>query len=114
MLKGAVDGTRTRARRSFSPSPFALLVSASVPHSSARAATSSRQKSDVWDHPAPYQVRGDREKLEQVFAGLLGWDINRSPSSTGVLMGVVRDPREDGRWVASTAFEWAHASWDNV
>jgi hypothetical protein len=45
VLKGAVDGTRTRARRSFSPSPFALLVSASVRHSSARAATSSWQKS---------------------------------------------------------------------
>jgi hypothetical protein len=69
---------------------------------------------DVGDHAAPDQVRGNREKLEQVFAGLLGWDINRSPSSTGVLMGVVRDPQEDGRWVASTAFGWAHASWDNA
>jgi hypothetical protein len=26
-------------------------------------------------------------------------------------MGVVRDPREDGRWVASTAFEWVKAVW---
>jgi hypothetical protein len=69
---------------------------------------------DVWDHPTPDQVRSNREKLEQVFAGLLGCDINRSPSSTGVPMGVVRDSREDGRWVASAAFEWAHASWDNV
>ena len=68
---------------------------------------------DVWDHAAPNQVRDDREKLEQVLAGLLGWDMNRSPSSIGVLMGVVRDPREDGRWVASTAFRSAHASWDN-
>ena len=65
---------------------------------------------DVGDHATPDQVRGNRKKLEQVFAGLLGWDINRSPSLTGVLMGVVRDPREDGSWVASTAFEWAHAS----
>ena len=24
------------------------------------------------------------------------------------------DPRGDGRWVASTAFSWAHASWDNA
>ena len=27
---------------------------------------------DVWDQAAPYRVRGNREKLEQVFAGLLG------------------------------------------
>jgi hypothetical protein len=47
VLKGAVDGTRTRARRSFSPSPFALLVSASVRHSWTRAAMSSRQKSGM-------------------------------------------------------------------
>ena len=47
MSKGAVDGTRTRARRSFSPSPFAVLVSASVRHSSARAAMSSRQKAGI-------------------------------------------------------------------
>jgi hypothetical protein len=56
---------------------------------------------DVWDHAAPYQVRGDPEKLEQVFAGLLGRDMIRSPSSIGVLMGVVREPRGDegeGRW----------------
>jgi hypothetical protein len=52
--------------------------------------------------------------LEQVFAGLLGWDMNMSPSSIGVLMGVVRDPRGDGRWVASTAFRQAHASWSNA
>src|SRR5215212_203950 len=59
---------------------------------------------NVGDHAAPDQVRSDREKLEQVFAGLLGWDINRSPLSIGVLMGVVRDQRGDGRWVAYTAF----------
>src|SRR5918993_2330624 len=69
---------------------------------------------DVGDHAAPDQVKGARETLEQVFAGLLGWDMNRSPSSTGVLMGVVRDPRGDGIWVASTAFRSAHASWDNA
>ena len=68
---------------------------------------------DARDHAAPYQVRGNREKLEQAFARLLGWDMNRSPSSIDVLIGVVRDPREDGSWVASTAFRSAHASWDN-
>ena len=65
---------------------------------------------DIWDHAAPYQVRGDPEKLEQVFAGLLSWDMNRSPSSTGVLTGVVRDARGDGRRVGSTAFKWVHAT----
>jgi hypothetical protein len=68
---------------------------------------------DVGANAAPDQIGSSRRTLEQVFAGLLGWDINRSPSSTGVLMGVVRDPREDGRWVASTAFEWAHTNRDN-
>jgi hypothetical protein len=43
---------------------------------------------DVGDHAAPDQVRDNREKLEQVLAGLLGWDMNRFPSSTGVLAGV--------------------------
>jgi hypothetical protein len=64
----------------------------------------------VCDHAAPYPVRGYREKLGQVFAGHLGRDMNRSPSSTGVLMGVVRDARGDGRRVGSTAFKWVHAS----
>jgi len=28
---------------------------------------------DVWDHPAPDQVRSGRKTPEQVIAGLLGW-----------------------------------------
>jgi hypothetical protein len=39
---------------------------------------------------------------------------NGTAATVGVLMGVVRDPREDGSWVASTAFRWGHASWDNA
>jgi hypothetical protein len=69
---------------------------------------------DVGDHAALDQVGGSRETSEWVSEQPLGHRRKRCTPSAGVLMGVVRGPREDGRWVASTAFEWAHASRDNA
>jgi hypothetical protein len=50
--------------------------------------------------------------LEQVFAGLIGWDMNKSPSSIGVAHGCGAGPASSGP--IATAFRWAHASWDNT
>jgi hypothetical protein len=72
-----------------------------------------RQRCRLWQHnprPGGSWPRYLRMRLRS----LPEWGMNRSPSSIGVLIGVVRGPRGDGRGVAPTAFEWAYASWDNA
>src|SRR5918994_5569610 len=84
-----------------------------LPYSSARAATSSRQKSGMSGTTRP-QTEWKAGERRRDTSPTIAWAAWKGPKPSGSVGAGMGRQMATGSGVASTAFEWVHARWDNA